>query len=128
VKNPLQPAPQSHRFSNSLYRDHIRGRTIVNAVLLRHLVDLAEGLLHLSLQPLVDFLQRPVVTADILDPLKVRNGHASCVAQEIGNDVLPILLKDLVGFGRRRSIGCFGNDPVDLLCSKAVSGSIPSFM
>ena len=52
----------------------------------RGLEDGIEGLAHLRLEPLVDFLLGPEIAVAILHPLEIRGGDAAAVGEDVRHD------------------------------------------
>jgi len=81
----------------------------VDVLLLGGVVDLPEGLGHLLVELLANLLLGPVVAVDVLNPLEVADGNATCVTEEVRNLEDALLAEYLVGLGRNRTVGHFGN-------------------
>ena len=79
-------------------------------VLQRRLQDGGEGLAHLRLQPIVDFLLRPEIAVAILYPFEIGRGHAGAVRQDVGHDEDAVLVQVAVGVGIGRAVRAFDHD------------------
>ena len=65
---------------------------------------------HLKISMTVSYTHLDVYKRQVLYHLEVGDGDAAGVAQEVGDDVDPLLGQHLVGFGRRRAVGQLGDD------------------
>jgi len=68
------------------------------------------GYCHPLIEPCVDLIQGPVVAADVLNHLKVGDGHSAGIGQEVGNDMHLVLEEDGVSFRCGGAVGQLNDD------------------
>ena len=76
-----------------------------------HGVDLLEPLAHPLGQTLFDLGERHLFALRLLRVFQVGDEHAAGVAENVGDDERAAAVEDLVGLGRGRGVGAFGDDP-----------------
>src|SRR5579883_907546 len=73
-------------------------------MLQRCVVDPVKGRIHCCCKTLVHNVERPVITATVLYPLEVANGHATRICENIRNDKYSFRFEYRIGTRRRRAI------------------------
>src|SRR5713101_739229 len=107
----LRPEPPDLlRFGNPSHAQNPRRRSHIDLPFPRDGQDLFEGLHHDSLQVLIDDPLVPEEGLKILHPFEVGNGHPSGVAQNVGGDEDPVLVKDLARARRGGAVGGLSHD------------------
>jgi len=96
----LNPAAHLHGFDDPGHSYGIGCLTHVDVVLSGGGKDALVGHGHPLIQLLVDLIEGPAVAHDVLHHLKVRNGYAAGIGQEVGYDMHAVSEEDCVGFLR----------------------------
>jgi len=65
---------------------------------------------HPGVELLSDLFDVPAVPVDVLDHLEVGDGDASGVAEEVGDDVDPLIVEDLIRLGGGGAVGELRDD------------------
>src|SRR6185503_16302370 len=68
----------------------------------------AKARAHFVFEPAIDFGLGPEVAHTVLDPLKVRYGHAARIAENVGDDKYALFVKYFVRLWRCRPVGPLG--------------------
>src|SRR5215213_1171382 len=92
---------------HTVYRQHVRRGPGINRMGVGITAQIVEAGDHLVLESFVHHILGPEVSHAVLDPLKVRHGHAAGIRQNIGNHKHALLMKYLVRSRSRGPIGPF---------------------
>src|SRR5258706_8765423 len=94
-----------------LHRQRVSGQAHVDAFVDRRVEDLVEGPRDDVMQLGVDLLLLPEEGLEVLDPLEVRDDHATRVGDNVGHDEDVPVVEDRVRLRRDRRIGSFRDQP-----------------
>ena len=76
-----------------------------------------ERFTHDARKPQIDFIFGPEKAREILHPFEITDGHPTCVGDHVRNYQHPILVQNIVGSRRGRTVCTFQNDSgANLVC------------
>jgi pimeloyl-ACP methyl ester carboxylesterase len=110
VENPSYASAQLHGFHYSAHAHEVGSRPHIDVQSASRFEHSHESGSDLLVEFPVNLCLVPVFARLVLNPLEVADRDAAGVTQKVGNDEYASRVEDLVGFGRRRAVGCFGND------------------